>query len=79
MTDATGTVRFPAPVPGTFDVLSIVKLDVPGATLADLVPTIDRRWPSWPHDPLLLPPVGGAMSRMLYSRSLGPAVAAPAP
>ncbi|HEX7841386.1 MAG TPA: hypothetical protein VF469_28100 [Kofleriaceae bacterium] len=63
------------PVPGTFDFLSIVKLDVPGATLADLLPTIDRRWPSWPHDPLLLPPAGGAMSRLLYLGTQQPPVA----
>ena len=61
------------PMPNFFDVVSIVKLDVPGAATADLLPTIDRRWPSWPYDPLLLPQAGSSITRLLY-RASGPPI-----
>ncbi|HEX8112028.1 MAG TPA: hypothetical protein VF516_30055 [Kofleriaceae bacterium] len=51
---------------------SVTKLAVPGAAGGDLVPTIDRRWPAWPHDALLLPAAGGAWTQILYSAAIGP-------
>jgi hypothetical protein len=60
----------PAPqVPGS---VWVIKLAVPGATGDDLVPTLDRRWPAWPHDAMLLPAAGGASTQLLYSSGLGP-------
>ena len=60
------------PIPKSVDVVAVVKLDIPGATAADLLPTIDRRWPLWPHDPMLLPPAGSSNAHILYSAALGP-------
>lgn len=57
--------------PDVADVLSVVTLAVPGATAADLLPTIDRRWSLWPHDPVLLPPGGSSISRILARRGPG--------
>jgi hypothetical protein len=60
----------PAPrLPGD---ASVTKLAVPGAAGDELVPTIDRRWSAWPHDAMLLPPAGGAVTRIVYSTALGP-------
>ncbi|HEX7841387.1 MAG TPA: hypothetical protein VF469_28105 [Kofleriaceae bacterium] len=61
-----------APVPQSFDFASVARLDIPGATTADLVPTIDRAWPSWPNDPTLFPAAGAGMARIVYSIGLGP-------
>lgn len=73
------SVTFPAlpadlgvPVPQSFDFASVARLDIPGATTADLVPTIDRTWPSWPHDPTVFPAAGAGMARIVYSIGLGP-------
>jgi hypothetical protein len=73
------SVRFPAlppelgvPVPMSFDFASVARIDVPGATLADLAPTIDRTWPAWPHDAALFPAAGAGMARIVYSIGLGP-------
>ena len=60
------------PAPKVPDDASVTKLAVPGAAGGDLVSTIDRRWPGWPHDAMLLPPAGGASTRILYSAALGP-------
>lgn len=60
------------PIPKAFDFASVVKLDVPGATTADLARTIDRRWLLWPHDTELFPPDGSAITRILYTAALGP-------
>ena len=61
-----------APEPKSPDVVSVVKLDVPGATHDALLPTIDRRWSLWPHDPVLLPDAGSSEARLLYIAALGP-------
>jgi hypothetical protein len=68
--DIPADLGVPGPKPA--DYAQITKLAVPGATAADLVRTIDRRWPQWPHDELLLPQAGGSMARMFYSATLGP-------
>jgi hypothetical protein len=60
------------PIPKAFDFASVVKLDVPGATTADLARTIDRRWLLWPHDNELFPPDGSASTYILYTAALGP-------
>lgn len=60
------------PTPAAFHYAQVSKLDVPGATRAQLLPTIDRRWQQWPADALLLPAGGGAFSSVLYSAGLGP-------
>jgi len=72
-------VRFPdlpgdlgAPVPHTYDYASLVRLDVPGATTADLMPTIDRASVSWPSDPAVFAAEGSGMARIVYSVGLGP-------
>jgi hypothetical protein len=72
-------VRFPdlpadlgVPVPASFDFASVVKLEIPGATTADLLPTIDRTSSQWPHDPALLPAEGSARATILYTVGLGP-------
>jgi hypothetical protein len=66
------------PIPKAFDYVSLTKLAVPGATAADLIRTIDRRWLAWPHDDLLFPAEGAASTHMLYTRALGPPVTASA-
>jgi hypothetical protein len=66
------------PVPRSFDFASVVKLDIPGATTEDLLPTIDRTWSQWPHEPSLLPAAGSAEARILYTSALGPPVTAAA-
>jgi hypothetical protein len=60
------------PAPRVPDDASVTKLAVPGAAGGELVPTIDRRWAVWPHDALLLPAAGGALTRILYTAALGP-------
>jgi hypothetical protein len=60
------------PMPDSADVVSVVKLDVPGVSRTDLLPTIDRRWSRWPHDATLFPPAGSSLARILYSAALGP-------
>lgn len=60
------------PMPKVPDAASVTKLAVPGAAGGELVPTIDRRWSVWPHDAMLLPPAGGASTRILYTSALGP-------
>jgi hypothetical protein len=59
-------------MPDSADVVSVVKLDVPGVSRTDLLPTIDRRWSRWPHDATLFPPAGSSLARILYSAALGP-------
>lgn len=60
------------PAPKVPDYASVIRLAVPGLSELDLLPTIDRRWPSWPHDPVLLPPAGSAEAEILYTSALGP-------
>lgn len=60
------------PIPSSYDFASVARLEVPGATAADLAPTIDRTWSSWPHDRTLFPPGGGGEARIVYSIGLGP-------
>jgi hypothetical protein len=73
------SVRFPdlpgdlgAPVPNTYDYASLVRLDVPGATAADLLPAIDRTSVTWPSDRAVFPATGSGVARIVYSVGLGP-------
>jgi hypothetical protein len=59
------------PVPPLFDDSSVTKFDVPGATAADLVRTLDRTWPYRPSQPDLATPEGGSLSSISYSSSYG--------
>jgi hypothetical protein len=60
------------PAPKVPDGASVTKLAVPGLAGGDLMPTIDRRWPTWPHDAMLLPPAGGTWTQIFYTAALGP-------
>lgn len=73
------SARFPdlpsdlgVPVPASYDFASLARLDIPGATTADLARTIDHTWPSWPSDGSVFPAVGSGMARIVYSIGLGP-------
>jgi hypothetical protein len=60
------------PVPAAYDFASLARLDIPGATTADLARTIDRSWPSWPANGAVFPTEGAGMARIVYSIGLGP-------
>jgi hypothetical protein len=73
------SARFPSlpsdlgvPVPASYDFASLARLDIPGATTADLARTIDHTWPSWPLDGTVFPANGSGMARIVYSVGLGP-------
>ena len=73
------SARFPSlpsdlgvPVPASYDFASLARLDIPGATTADVARTIDRTWPSWPPDGAMFPAAGSGMARIVYSIGLGP-------
>lgn len=53
-----------------FDVVSVQKLDVPGATRAGLQATVDRTWGRWPHEASLLPAAGSTLASILYSAGI---------
>jgi hypothetical protein len=54
------------PVPTQFDSVIITTLDVPGASLASVVGTIDQSSRRWPYDPALMPAAGGGRARIEY-------------
>jgi hypothetical protein len=53
------------PRPASFAVVTVAKLDIPGAT-ADTARTLDRTWQLWPNSVDLVSPSGGSMTRALY-------------
>jgi len=76
---SASSARFPSlpgdlgvPVPASYDFASLARLDIPGATTADVARTIDQTWPSWPSDDAVFPAAGGGMARIVYSIGLGP-------
>jgi hypothetical protein len=54
------------PLPPRFALVTVAKLDIPGAAAADIARTLDRTWNLWPNSAALVPPAGGGMARMLY-------------
>lgn len=56
----------PVPMPASFAVVSVTKLDVPGTTAGTLARTFDRTWVQWPNLAELAPPGGSSRARILY-------------
>jgi hypothetical protein len=73
-TDPSATsVTFPTlpadlgvPLPARFAVVTVAKVDIPGATTAEVARTFDRTWPLWPNSADLVPLAGGSMARAVY-------------
>lgn len=54
------------PLPARFAFVTVTRLDIPGAAIADVARTLDRTWNLWPNSAGLVPPAGGGMARILY-------------